>query len=119
MLTARAGIVSAPLWDSRHSTFAGLLTSTDYINVIQYYRQFPDRLSEIEKFRLSGLRGMEPHPWPSEARTLLYADLGSPFQTLSGPLAPVPSRPSRSTLCDPFTRLAGGCLRRGRAVFLS
>ncbi len=28
------GIVSAPLWDSRSSTFAGLLTSTDYINVI-------------------------------------------------------------------------------------
>jgi len=54
------GIVSAPLWDSKQSAFAGLLTSTDYINVIQYYRQYPDRLSEIEKFRLSGLRGREP-----------------------------------------------------------
>lgn len=53
------GIVSAPLWDSHKSTFAGLLTSTDYINVIQYYCQYPDRLNEIEKFRLSGLREIE------------------------------------------------------------
>ncbi len=57
VLTLVLDIVSAPLWDSRNSTFAGLLTSTDYINVIQYYRQFPDRLSEIEQFQLSGLRG--------------------------------------------------------------
>ena len=49
--------MSAPLWDSHNSTFAGLLTSTDFINVIQYYRQFPERVGEIEKFRLSGLRG--------------------------------------------------------------
>lgn len=50
-------IVSAPLWDSHNSTFAGLLTSTDYINVIQYYCQYPDRLHDIDRFRLSGLRG--------------------------------------------------------------
>ncbi|KAK3047322.1 hypothetical protein LTS18_013175, partial [Coniosporium uncinatum] len=36
------GIVSAPLWDSKTSTFAGLLTTSDYINVIQYYWQNPD-----------------------------------------------------------------------------
>ncbi|EFX04815.1 nuclear protein snf4 [Grosmannia clavigera kw1407] len=53
------GIVSAPLWDSEKSTFAGLLTSTDYINLIQYYCQYPDRLNEIEEFRLSGLRKIE------------------------------------------------------------
>ncbi len=52
------GIVSAPLWDSHNSTFAGLLTSTDYMNVIQYYCLYPDRLSDIDQFRLSGLRGM-------------------------------------------------------------
>lgn len=51
------GIVSAPLWDSRNSTFAGLLTSTDYINVIQYYCQFPDQLNQVDQFRLSSLRG--------------------------------------------------------------
>lgn len=50
--------MSAPLWDSRNSTFAGLLTSTDYINVIQYYCQFPDEINQVDQFRLSNLRGM-------------------------------------------------------------
>ncbi|KAJ6261975.1 hypothetical protein Dda_2776 [Drechslerella dactyloides] len=53
------GIVSAPLWDSKESKFAGLLTSTDFINVIQYYFQFPDDLKEIDKFRLNSLREVE------------------------------------------------------------
>ncbi len=52
-----AGIVSAPLWDSKKSAFAGLLTSTDYINVIQYYCQFPDEIDQVDQFRLSSLRG--------------------------------------------------------------
>ncbi len=51
------GIVSAPLWDSKTSTFAGLLTTADYINVIQYYWQNPDALQKVDKFRLSSLRG--------------------------------------------------------------
>ncbi|PHH58404.1 hypothetical protein CDD82_3080 [Ophiocordyceps australis] len=50
-------IVSAPLWDSASSRFAGILTATDYINVIQYYCQFPDEISKLEHFRLSSLRG--------------------------------------------------------------
>ncbi|KAI9718074.1 MAG: hypothetical protein M1812_004332 [Candelaria pacifica] len=53
------GIVSAPLWDSRTSTFAGLLTTSDYINVIQYYWQNPDALNEIDQFRLNSLRDIE------------------------------------------------------------
>lgn len=53
------GIVSAPLWDSRNSTFAGLLTSTDFINVIQYYCQFPHQLEMVDQFRLSSLRDIE------------------------------------------------------------
>lgn len=64
------GIVSAPLWDSKTSTFAGLLTTSDYINVIQYYFQNPAALGEIDQFRLDSLRGMSlacPHnlsyPW--------------------------------------------------------
>lgn len=52
-------IVSAPLWDSRNSTFAGLLTSTDFINVIQYYCQFPDEINQVDQFRLSSLRDIE------------------------------------------------------------
>ncbi|EEP80184.1 nuclear protein SNF4 [Uncinocarpus reesii 1704] len=50
------GIVSAPLWDSNTSTFAGLLTTSDYINVIQYYFQNPAALARIDQFRLSSLR---------------------------------------------------------------
>lgn len=50
--------MSAPLWDSKTSTFAGLLTSTDYINVIQYYLQFPERFEEVDQLRLSSLRGV-------------------------------------------------------------
>lgn len=52
------GIVSAPLWDSKNSAFAGLLTTSDYINVIQYYWQNPDALKQIDQFRLNSLRGM-------------------------------------------------------------
>ncbi|KAH7068080.1 hypothetical protein BKA63DRAFT_423790 [Paraphoma chrysanthemicola] len=53
------GIVSAPLWDSRSSTFAGLLTTSDYINVIQYYWQNPDALARVDQFRLNSLREIE------------------------------------------------------------
>jgi 5'-AMP-activated protein kinase, regulatory gamma subunit len=61
-LTCLVGIVSAPLWDSRTSTFAGLLTTSDYINVIQYYWQNPTKLSEIDAFTLSNLRGKQGQP---------------------------------------------------------
>jgi CBS domain-containing protein len=53
------GIVSAPLWDSKTSTFAGLLTTSDYINVIQYYWQNPEKLAQMDQFRLNSLRDIE------------------------------------------------------------
>ncbi|OQD86524.1 hypothetical protein PENANT_c007G00930 [Penicillium antarcticum] len=53
------GIVSAPLWDSKASKFAGLLTTSDYINVIQYYFQNPAALDQIDQFRLNSLREVE------------------------------------------------------------
>ncbi|MCJ1248957.1 AMP-activated serine/threonine-protein kinase regulatory subunit [Trapelia coarctata] len=53
------GIVSAPLWDSKRSTFAGLLTTSDFINVIQYYCLHPEELSKIDQFRLNSLRAIE------------------------------------------------------------
>ncbi|QDS76019.1 hypothetical protein FKW77_004943 [Venturia effusa] len=53
------GIVSAPLWDSTTSTFAGMLTTSDYINVIQYYWQNPHELETIDQFRLDSLRDIE------------------------------------------------------------
>lgn len=49
--------MSAPLWDSKASKFAGLLTTSDYINVIQYYFQNPAALDQIDQFRLDSLRG--------------------------------------------------------------
>lgn len=52
-------IVSAPLWNSKTSKFAGLLTATDYINVIQYYFQNPDKMDKIDHFTLDGLRDVE------------------------------------------------------------
>ncbi|KAG5984148.1 hypothetical protein E4U55_005861 [Claviceps digitariae] len=52
-------IVSAPLWDSQRGRFAGILTATDYINVIQYYYQFPDEISKLDQFKLSSLRDIE------------------------------------------------------------
>ncbi|KAL9125004.1 MAG: hypothetical protein Q9217_005732 [Psora testacea] len=53
------GIVSAPLWDSKTSTFAGLLTTSDYINLIQYYWQNPEAVNQIDQFKLSSLRDIE------------------------------------------------------------
>ncbi|GAA91436.1 Snf1 protein kinase complex subunit Snf4 [Aspergillus luchuensis IFO 4308] len=58
-LMHNTGIVSAPLWDSTSSTFAGLLTTSDYINVIQYYYQNPEALNQIDQFRLDSLREVE------------------------------------------------------------
>lgn len=52
--------MSAPLWNSKTSTFAGLLTSSDFINVIQYYYQYPSKFEEIDRFRLDSLRGGLP-----------------------------------------------------------
>lgn len=50
-------IVSAPLWDSKSSTFAGLLTTSDYLNLIQYYWQNPEAVNRIDQFKLNNLRG--------------------------------------------------------------
>ena len=51
--------MSAPLWDSKTSTFAGLLTVSDYINVVQYYWQNPDALTQVDQFKLNSLREVE------------------------------------------------------------
>lgn len=51
------GIVSAPLWDSTTSTYAGLLTVNDYLNVIRYYNLHADKLKDVDKLLLSDLRG--------------------------------------------------------------
>ncbi|KXL46910.1 hypothetical protein M433DRAFT_153217, partial [Acidomyces richmondensis BFW] len=58
-ILTQSGIVSAPLWDSKTSTFAGLLTTSDYLNVVQYYWQYPDALAQVDQFRLNSLREIE------------------------------------------------------------
>ncbi|RCK65095.1 Nuclear protein SNF4 [Candida viswanathii] len=52
-------IVSAPLWNNQTSKFAGLLTSSDFINVIQYYFQFPEKFELVDLLTLDGLRDVE------------------------------------------------------------
>jgi CBS domain-containing protein len=52
-------IVSAPLWDAKTSRFAGLLNSSDFINVIQYYFQNPDRFEFVDRLTLNGLKDVE------------------------------------------------------------
>ncbi|CAK1361567.1 5'-AMP-activated protein kinase subunit gamma [Cercospora beticola] len=58
-ILTQCAIVSAPLWDSKTSAFAGMLTVSDYINVVQYYWQHQEELSRIDKFKLSSLRDIE------------------------------------------------------------
>ena len=59
VLTVWVGIVSAPLWDSSTSTYAGLLTVNDYLNVVRYYNLHADKLKDVDKLLLSDLKGEE------------------------------------------------------------
>ena len=62
-LTSALDVVSAPLWDSEKHKFAGMLTVSDIINLIQYYYQmdktYGDAEKDVERFQLSGLREVE------------------------------------------------------------
>lgn len=85
-LTVCVGIVSAPLWDSKSSTFAGLLTTSDYINVIQYYWQNPDALARVDQFRLNSLRGKRcaSNTEPKLTNSDIERSLGvKPIETIS------------------------------------
>ncbi|KAI9314256.1 the adenylate sensor from Amp activated protein kinase complexed with Amp [Dichotomocladium elegans] len=56
------GIVSAPLWSSETHRFAGMLTVSDFVNLIQYYyihSSVEDALQDIEKFEIGHLRDVE------------------------------------------------------------
>lgn len=93
MLTAFPGIVSAPLWDSHTSTFAGLLTTSDYINVVQYYWQNPDAFSQVDQFRLSSLRGKSSVTEPFEDRSDYDPDIEKAINVL--PLETISVHPMR------------------------
>ena len=65
--------MSAPLWNSQTSTFAGLLTASDFINVIKYYYQnasYPEAIDQIEELKLHGLRDVEKQIGASPPETL-------------------------------------------------
>ncbi|KIL70774.1 hypothetical protein M378DRAFT_66448 [Amanita muscaria Koide BX008] len=55
-------VVSAPLWNSEKSSFAGMLTVLDIIHLIQYYYRtatYATAAADVEKFRLESLRDIE------------------------------------------------------------
>ncbi|KAG0057462.1 AMP-activated serine/threonine-protein kinase regulatory subunit [Gryganskiella cystojenkinii] len=55
-------IVSAPLWDSSRRKFAGMLTATDFINLIQFYyshSSYTAAIREMDQFQISQLRDVE------------------------------------------------------------
>lgn len=55
------GVVSAPLWNSEKSCFAGMFTVLDIIHLIQYYYKcssYDAAAADVETFRLESLRGM-------------------------------------------------------------
>ncbi|KAK5227648.1 AMP-activated serine/threonine-protein kinase regulatory subunit [Exophiala xenobiotica] len=58
-IMVQCGIVSAPLWDSSTSTYAGLLTVNDYLNVVRYYNLHADKLKDVDKLLLSDLKEVE------------------------------------------------------------
>jgi CBS domain-containing protein len=61
------------LWNSQTSTFAGLLTASDFINVIKYYYQkasYPEAIDQIAKLKLHGLRDVEKEIGASPPETL-------------------------------------------------
>ena len=62
------GVVSAPLWNSEKSVFAGMLTVLDIIHLIQYYYRtasYDYAATDVETFRLESLRGMSPSSFTS------------------------------------------------------
>jgi 5'-AMP-activated protein kinase regulatory gamma subunit len=56
------GVVSAPLWNSEKSVFAGMFTVSDIIHLIQYYyhytSSYDNAATDVETFRLESLRGV-------------------------------------------------------------
>ncbi|KAF9270273.1 CBS-domain-containing protein [Marasmius fiardii PR-910] len=59
---ALQSVVSAPLWNSEKSEFAGMLTVLDLIHLIQYYYRtatYEAAATDVETLRLEALRGIE------------------------------------------------------------
>ncbi|RUS91803.1 hypothetical protein EGW08_000374 [Elysia chlorotica] len=51
------GVRAAPLWDSVKQNYVGMLTITDFINILKRYYKSPDRrMDELEDHRISNWR---------------------------------------------------------------
>lgn len=61
------GVVSAPLWNSELRSFAGMLTVSDIIHLIQYYywtvSSYDVAAAQVEEVRLESLRGQFSVPY--------------------------------------------------------
>ncbi|KAI0348099.1 hypothetical protein BDW22DRAFT_1479964 [Trametopsis cervina] len=77
------GVVSAPLWNSDKSCFAGMFTVSDIIHLIQYYYKssnYDSAAADVETLRLESLReiekelGVEPPPLLREYPTATLYD---------------------------------------------
>ncbi|KAI9363556.1 hypothetical protein BD770DRAFT_379871 [Pilaira anomala] len=61
------GIVSAPLWSSENQEYAGMLTVSDFINLIQYYYYSnPCGYDEIETIQISQLKDKHHQIWVNQ-----------------------------------------------------
>ncbi|CAI2163969.1 1125_t:CDS:2 [Funneliformis geosporum] len=77
------GIVSAPLWDSTNQKFAGMLTVSDFINLIQYYYKhtsYAVAMEEIEQFQIQQLRDVESRVGAPPPQLLSIHPLKSLFE---------------------------------------
>lgn len=87
-ILVQCGIVSAPLWDSTTSTYAGLLTVNDYLNVVRYYNLHADKLKDVDSLLLSDLREVErvlnvkaPETISTSPEAILYDALRKQLQS--------------------------------------
>ncbi|CAH6721068.1 5'-AMP-activated protein kinase subunit gamma [[Candida] jaroonii] len=90
-------IVSAPLWNNKTSRFSGLLSSSDFINVIQYYFQFPEKVDLVDKLTLNGLKDIEKSLGVEEIETIAIHPFKSLYEACSKMLE---SRSRRIPLID-------------------
>ncbi|XP_009707385.1 PREDICTED: 5'-AMP-activated protein kinase subunit gamma-3-like, partial [Cariama cristata] len=56
------GVRAAPLWDSKTQSFVGMLTITDFINILhRYYRSPLVQIYEVEEHKIETWRALSPH----------------------------------------------------------
>ncbi|KAJ1679886.1 AMP-activated serine/threonine-protein kinase regulatory subunit [Spiromyces aspiralis] len=75
------GIDSTPMWDSETSAYAGMLTTTDLVNLIQYYYanfSLADALDNLNEIQLDNYQGLLKRYKSRDTNTLC----ANPLETL-------------------------------------